>query len=78
MDSNQPVEEIKVSAKAAESIAHAGKRMTAVTGIDNDELDIHLLAGDEVPAVLLKKSPWLVEDGHVVEQEPEPDGVING
>lgn len=36
--------------------------------IQNEGLGIEVFPGDEVPAALVKASPWLVEDGVVVEK----------
>lgn len=36
--------------------------------VQNEGLGIELFPGDEVPAALIKASPWLVEEGVVVEK----------
>jgi len=36
--------------------------------VQNEGLGIEVFPGDEVPAALVKASPWLVEDGVVVEK----------
>jgi hypothetical protein len=35
--------------------------------LDNEALGLSLLPGDEVPAALIKASPWIVEEGLVIE-----------
>ena len=36
--------------------------------LQNEGLGIEVFPGDEVPAALVKASPWIVEDGIVVEK----------
>lgn len=36
--------------------------------VQNEGLGIEVFPGDEVPAALIKASPWLVEEGVVVEK----------
>ena len=36
--------------------------------IQNDKLGIEVFPGDEVPAALVKASPWLVDEGAVVDK----------
>ncbi len=36
--------------------------------VQNDKLGIEVFPGDEVPAALIKASPWLVDEGVVVEK----------
>jgi hypothetical protein len=36
--------------------------------LQNDGLGIELFPGDEVPSALVKASPWIVEDGLVIEK----------
>lgn len=35
--------------------------------LDNETLGLSLLPGDEVPEALIKASPWIVEEGLVIE-----------
>lgn len=35
--------------------------------LDNEALGLSLLPGDEVPEALMKASPWIVEEGLVIE-----------
>lgn len=51
--------------------------------LDNESLGVHLQPGDEVPAALIEMSPWVVDEGLVVEaqvydleQSPPAEDVI--
>lgn len=46
------------------------QRYVAVVGITDDREHRHYEAGADVPASLVRRAGWLVDQGYVVEAEP--------